>query len=55
MLISVFKAWVVFANPTNFLTYTSDANKGIGIRLLATYWHFVDLLWLYLILFFTFS
>lgn len=55
MLISVFKAWVVFANPASFLEYTTDANKGIGIKLLATYWHFVDLLWLYLILFFTFS
>ena len=55
LLVTVFRAWILFNNPATFLIYTTDGNKKIGIQLLATYWHFVDLLWLYLILFFTFS
>ncbi len=41
-----------FRNPSNWLIWQQDENKKIRIELLATYWHFVDLLWLYLLAFF---
>ena len=52
-------AWLrsifLFRNPAQFLIYRTDGVKKVNIELLATYWHFVDVLWLYLLLFFTFS
>lgn len=54
LIIAFIKSLVIFENPANFLIYRTDANKNIRIGMLATYWHFVDALWLYLILFFTF-
>ncbi|MDX2002964.1 MAG: cytochrome c oxidase subunit 3 [Chitinophagales bacterium] len=45
----------LFRNPAVFLIYRTDGNKRINIELLATYWHFVDVLWLYLLVFFMFS
>jgi len=52
LLIALGKSFLVFSNSANFLIYRTDNNKKIGIDLLATYWHFVDLLWLYLLIFF---
>lgn len=52
LLIALIKAFLVFKNPANFLIYRTDSNKKIRIGLLATYWHFVDILWLYLLVFF---
>lgn len=46
------KSLFVFQNPANFLIYRTDSNKSIRIGMIATYWHFVDLLWLYLLFFF---
>jgi cytochrome c oxidase subunit 3 len=39
-------------NPVSELMFTTDPVKKGRVFLLATYWHFVDLLWLYLYLFF---
>lgn len=55
LTIAFIKSVVLFGNPANLLIYTTDRNKKIGIELLATYWHFVGLLWLYLLIFFTLS
>ena len=55
LAIALMRALVSFSNPATFLIFRTDANKKINIELLATYWHFVDVLWIYLLLFFTFS
>lgn len=49
------RSWVLFDNPAKFLIYRTDPNKRIRIEMLATYWHFVDAVWIYLLLFFMFS
>jgi cytochrome c oxidase subunit III len=38
--------------PVTVLVYFSDPSKQLSLRLLTLYWHFVDLLWVYLVLFF---
>lgn len=38
--------------PVSVLVYFSDPAKRLNLRLLAIYWHFLDGLWIYLILFF---
>ncbi len=55
ILIAFAKSLVLFSNPANFLIYRTDSNKSIRIGMLATYWHFVDVLWLYLLVFFMVS
>lgn len=52
VLIAFVKSLIVFNNPANFLIYRTDSNKSIRIGMIATYWHFVDALWLYLLFFF---
>jgi len=37
--------------PVSVLIYFSDPDKRLGLLLLARYWHFLDLLWIYLVLF----
>lgn len=39
-------------DPVTVLVYFSDPEKRMGLRLLTIYWHFLDLLWIYLVLFF---
>ena len=53
VFIALIKSLFVFNNPANFLIYRTDSNKSIRIGMLATYWHFVDILWLYLLIFFS--
>ncbi len=55
ILIAFLKSLFVFDNPANFLIHRTDSNKSVRIELLATYWHFVDVLWLYLLFFFMLS
>lgn len=55
LLLAFLKAFIVFRNPAIWLIYHTDVNKSIRINLLATYWHFVDVLWLYLLIFFAVS
>jgi cytochrome c oxidase subunit III len=38
--------------PVSVLVYFSDPEKRLRLRLLTIYWHFLDILWLYLALFF---
>ncbi len=39
-------------NPVSVLVYFSDPEKKLKLRLLTMYWHFLDALWIYLVLFF---
>ncbi|HLP94167.1 MAG TPA: cytochrome c oxidase subunit 3 [Saprospiraceae bacterium] len=39
-------------DPVTVLVYFSDPGKRLGLRLLTIYWHFLDILWIYLVLFF---
>ena len=38
--------------PVSVLVYFSDPAKRLKLRLLTIYWHFLDALWIYLVLFF---
>ena len=38
--------------PVSVLVYFSDPEKRLKLRLLTIYWHFLDILWIYLVLFF---
>lgn len=38
--------------PVSVLVYFSDPEKRLKLRLLTIYWHFLDILWIYLALFF---
>lgn len=38
--------------PVSVLVYFSDPEKKLKLRLLTIYWHFLDILWIYLVLFF---
>lgn len=39
-------------DPVTVLVYFSDPDKRLKLRLLTLYWHFLDGLWIYLVLFF---
>jgi cytochrome c oxidase subunit 3 len=39
-------------DPVTVLVYFSDPEKRLRLRLLSVYWHFLDGLWIYLVLFF---
>jgi cytochrome c oxidase subunit III len=39
-------------DPVTVLVYFSDPDKRLSLRLLTIYWHFLDGLWIYLVLFF---
>jgi cytochrome c oxidase subunit 3 len=39
-------------DPVTVLVYFSDPEKRLRLRLLTIYWHFLDFLWIYLVLFF---
>lgn len=38
-------------DPVTVLVYFSDPEKRLSLRLLSIYWHFLDILWVYLVLF----
>jgi len=38
--------------PVSVLVYFSDPEKKLKLNLLTTYWHYLDVLWIYLVLFF---
>lgn len=40
-------------DPVTVLVYFSDPEKRLKLRLLTIYWHFLDGLWIYLVLFFS--
>ena len=41
--------------PVSVLVYFSDPAKQLDLRLLTVYWHFLDALWIYLVIFFGIS
>ncbi|MGK0390977.1 MAG: cytochrome c oxidase subunit 3 [Maribacter sp.] len=41
--------------PVSVLVYFSDPEKRSKLKLLTIYWHFIDILWIYLVLFFFFT
>jgi cytochrome c oxidase subunit 3 len=38
--------------PVSVLVYFSDPHKRLNLRLISIYWHFLDILWVYLMIFF---
>lgn len=52
LLIAIVRSTYIFKNPSNNLVKGINPTKGIRMDLLSTYWHFVDVLWIYLFLFF---
>lgn len=52
-LISFYRAAVLrMVEPVSVLLYFSDPEKKTRLHLLNTYWHFLDILWIYLVIFF---
>lgn len=53
-----FLAWFLYSSiknmkePVSVLVYFSDPDKRRKLRLLTIYWHFLDILWIYLVVFF---
>ena len=45
-------AYLKMKEPVSVLVYFSDPEKRLKLRLLTIYWHFLDGLWIYLMLFF---
>lgn len=52
MAVSLFKSYRRLTDPVAELLFSVDPNRTNRLRLLATYWHFVDVLWVYLYVFF---
>jgi cytochrome c oxidase subunit 3 len=50
--IFLWKAYKKMVDPVSVLVYFSDPEKRLKLRLLTIYWHFLDGLWIYLVLFF---
>lgn len=48
----LWKAYKYMKEPVSVLVYFSDPEKRLRLRLLTIYWHFLDILWIYLVLFF---
>ncbi len=45
------KAKKAMIEPVSVLIYFSDPEKRLKLRLLTLYWHFLDILWIYLVVF----
>ncbi len=50
--IFLYRARKYMQEPVSVLVYFSDPDKRLNLRLLTIYWHFLDGLWIYLIIFF---
>lgn len=48
----LWRAYKSMKEPVTVLVYFSDPEKRLRLRLLTIYWHFLDALWIYLVLFF---
>jgi cytochrome c oxidase subunit III len=48
----LYQAYRYMREPVSVLVYFSDPAKRLKLRLLTIYWHFLDALWIYLVLFF---
>lgn len=47
------KARKHLAEPVSALVYFSDPSRKLRLRMITWYWHFLDLMWIYLVLFFS--
>lgn len=52
LLIAIVRSFFIFRDPSRVLIKEIQPAKGIRMDLLGTYWHFVDVLWVYLFIFF---
>ncbi len=52
LLAFLYQANKKMREPVSVLVYFSDPEKRLKLRLLTIYWHFLDVLWIYLVLFF---
>lgn len=52
MAVSLFKSYRRLKDPVQELLFSVDPARKTRIKLLGTYWHFVDVLWVYLYIFF---
>lgn len=52
LIIFLRQAYMRMKEPVSVLVYFSDPEKRLKLRLLTIYWHFLDALWIYLVLFF---
>ena len=52
LAVFLWQAYQRMKEPVSVLVYFSDPEKRLRLRLLSIYWHFLDLLWVYLVLFF---
>lgn len=50
-----FRVKKLSADPAQSLIYFTDPQELHKLKMLALYWHFVDLLWIYLLIFFLFN
>lgn len=48
----LYTAYKRMKEPVSVLVYFSDPEKKLKLRLLTLYWHFIDALWIYLVIFF---
>lgn len=48
----IYQARYHMKEPVSVLVYFSDPEKRLNLRLLGIYWHFLDVLWIYLVIFF---
>lgn len=47
-----YRARKYMKEPVSVLVYFSDPEKRLSLRLLSLYWHFLDAMWIYLVVFF---
>ena len=52
LLLFLYAAHKRMKDPVSVLVYFSDPEKRLKLKLLTMYWHFLDVLWIYLVLFF---
>lgn len=52
LMIFLYHAKKFMVEPVSVLIYFSDPTKRLKLKLLTRYWHYLDALWIYLILFF---
>jgi cytochrome c oxidase subunit III len=51
-LLFLYRAYTKMLDPVTVLVYFADPVKQLELRLLSRYWHFLDYLWIYLMVFF---
>ncbi len=52
LMVFFYNALVKMQTPVSVLVYFSDPDKKRDLNLLTTYWHYLDFLWIFLVLFF---